>query len=91
MLNKMCETTEKKSFSVKGSSIIEDNGTNVTVCTYSTGFDKVNGVLPDSAIVSISQTILNSKLYKANKEQCRKDYAEFADYVDTIIDGTAEE
>ena len=87
MLEKNCETTEKKSFSVRGSSVIE----NTTVCTFSTGFDKVNGKLPDNAIISISQTIINSKLYMANKEQCREDYMAFSDYVDTIIDGTSEE
>lgn len=92
MLTKICETTEKKSFMVRGSSTIkQDDGTTATVCTFSTGFDKVNGELPDSSIVSITQTVLQSKLYKENKTQCRADYMEFADYVDSIIDGTAEE
>lgn len=91
MLEKTCETTEKKSLSVRGSSVIENGGINTTICTFSTAFDKVNGKLPDNAIVSISQTIINSKLYMENKEQCRSDYLAFADYVDTLIDGTAEE
>ena len=92
MLTKTCETTEKKSFMVRGSSTIkQDDGTTAPVCTFSTGFDKVNGELPDSSIVSITQTVLQSKLYKENKTQCRADYMEFADYVDSIIDGTAEE
>lgn len=92
MLTKTCETTEKKSFMVRGSSTVKaDDGTTTTVCTFSTAFDKVNGTLPDSSIVSITQTVLNSKLYKENKTQCRADYTEFADYVDALIDGTAEE
>lgn len=92
MLSKSCETTEKKSFMVRGSSTIkQDDGTTAAVCTFSTGFDKVNGELPDSSIVSITQTVLQSKRYKENKTQCRADYMEFADYVDSIIDGTAEE
>lgn len=92
MLSKSCETTEKKSYMVRGSSTVKaDDGTTTTVCTFSTAFDKVNGTLPDSSIVSITQTVLQSKLYKENKTQCRADYMEFADYVDSIIDGTAEE
>lgn len=91
MLTKTCETTEKKSYMVRGSSTVKENDGTTTVCTFSTGFDKVNGALPDSSIVSITQTVLNSKLYKENKPQCRADYTEFADYVDALIDGTAEE
>lgn len=42
MLSKTCETTEKKSYMVRGSSTVKENdGTTTTVCTFSTGFDKV--------------------------------------------------
>ena len=62
MLTKTCETTEKKSYMVRGSSTVKaDDGTTTTVCTFSTAFDKVNGTLPDSSIVSITQTVNSTK------------------------------
>lgn len=92
MLNKTVETTEKKNYVVRGSSVVENaSSTNTTICTMYTAFDTVDGKIVENGVISISQTIINSELYKANKEQCRQDFNEFSDYVDSLIEGETTE
>ena len=65
----MLKKTER--ISITGESVIDEK----VVCTFSALIDAAN---PDKMI--INQVQRDKEAYKANREECRKDFAAFEDY-----------